>query len=80
MGLWDLIRSKHMKTVLSSMVANSQLYFIVFHIFSESVIFFDLGALPYSCLAHTAPSASAVSLSSRPRRREHRRISGSKIP
>lgn len=62
MGLWDLIRSKHMKTVLSSIVANSQLYFIVFHIFSESVIFFDLGALPYSCLAHTAPSAGSFPL------------------
>lgn len=38
MGLWDLIRSKHIKAVLSSMVANSQLYLIAVQIFSETII------------------------------------------
>lgn len=49
---WDLIRSKHMKAVLSNMAANSQLYLIVVQIFSETIPSFDLGALSCICLAH----------------------------
>lgn len=40
MGLWDLIRSKHMKAVLFNMVANTQRYLIAVQIFSETIIFF----------------------------------------
>lgn len=39
MGLWDLMRSKHMKTVIQYRVTSSQLYLIIVHIFSETIIF-----------------------------------------
>ena len=63
MELWDLIRYEDMKAVLSNMVANSQLLYLIVEIFSVTLIFFwFMSVVLYLSCPYNTPLWTAISL------------------